>query len=313
MGLCPAAPSVIPMTRTTHLERRAAAAWGSAGRALDVQTVQAARGTALRTRGAVQRSPCIVSALPQVTEDELKAAFEVHGEVSAVKPCHKGGYGFVTFKEHAAAVAAIVAMNGRELKGKVCVCCIMPAAPAGVRGRRCVGEEHWWCRQSSAVRAQSVQCAKNLRCTSRDFFAHICLPCHCGVRQAMYGPALLCVACLQGSNLSRCAVDCKCCRTQHVAGAQHAQAIKCSWGRHQPSRQLVTAAPPAYTALPGGYPAGGGQHMYGAAGMPAVPNVPVAGQPGMYTGQPAQAGSAYQPQLVYSVSASVNPARRPHA
>ncbi len=52
-------------------------------------------------------------------EGELRREFEVHGEVTAVKPCHKGGYGFVTFKEHASAVAAIVAMNGRELKGKV--------------------------------------------------------------------------------------------------------------------------------------------------------------------------------------------------
>lgn len=72
-----------------------------------------------RHANPVQCSACKVSALWQVTEEELKAEFEAHGEVTAVKPCHKGGYGFVTFKEHAAAVAAIVGMNGRELKGKV--------------------------------------------------------------------------------------------------------------------------------------------------------------------------------------------------
>ena len=55
----------------------------------------------------------------QVSEEELRKEFEAFGEVSGVKPCHKGGYGFVTFKEHAAAVQAIVGMNGKELKGKV--------------------------------------------------------------------------------------------------------------------------------------------------------------------------------------------------
>ena len=57
--------------------------------------------------------------LPQVSEEELRKEFEAFGEVKGVKPCHKGGYGFVTFREHACAVQAIVAMNGRELKGKV--------------------------------------------------------------------------------------------------------------------------------------------------------------------------------------------------
>lgn len=55
----------------------------------------------------------------QVGEEELRTEFEVFGEVTGVKPCHKGGYGFVTFREHACAVQAIVAMNGKELKGKV--------------------------------------------------------------------------------------------------------------------------------------------------------------------------------------------------
>ena len=59
----------------------------------------------------------------QVSEEELRKNFEVFGEVTGVKLCHKGGYGFVAFREHACAVQAIVAMNGQELKGKVQLGC----------------------------------------------------------------------------------------------------------------------------------------------------------------------------------------------
>lgn len=75
----------------------------------------------------------------QVTEEELRSEFGAFGEIAGIKPCHKGGYGFVTFKEHSSAVAAIVGMNGKELKGKVSQMCYlitcrpsvqMPSAPS---------------------------------------------------------------------------------------------------------------------------------------------------------------------------------------
>ncbi len=55
----------------------------------------------------------------QVTEEDLRAEFGAFGEITGLKPCHKGGYGFVTFRDHSAAVQAIVGMNGKDLKGKV--------------------------------------------------------------------------------------------------------------------------------------------------------------------------------------------------
>ncbi len=55
----------------------------------------------------------------QVTEEDLRAEFGAFGEIAGLKPCHKGGYGFVTFRDHSAAVQAIVGMNGKDLKGKV--------------------------------------------------------------------------------------------------------------------------------------------------------------------------------------------------
>lgn len=50
--------------------------------------------------------------------------------------------------------------------------------------------------------------------------------------------------------------------------------------------------------------------MYGGAGAPGVPGMPLAGQPGMYSVQVAQGGGAYQPQLAYSVSLSSRAALR---
>ena len=58
----------------------------------------------------------------QVDDAELKRQFARFGAVSGVKACLKGGYGFVQFAEHAAAVAAIVEMNGRQLGGKTLKC-----------------------------------------------------------------------------------------------------------------------------------------------------------------------------------------------
>ena len=58
----------------------------------------------------------------QVDDAELKRQFSRFGAVSGVKACLKGGYGFVQFAEHAAAVAAIVEMNGCQLGGKKLKC-----------------------------------------------------------------------------------------------------------------------------------------------------------------------------------------------
>ena len=60
-----------------------------------------------------------VGALPQVTEEELWGEFVAHGQVVAVQAFSQSGYAFVTFREHSAAVAAIVAMNGRKLQDRV--------------------------------------------------------------------------------------------------------------------------------------------------------------------------------------------------
>ena len=85
--------------------------------------------------------------------------------------------------------------------------------------------------------------------------------------------------------------------------SKHAQAIKCSWGRYQPSQEPAPPVPPAYATLPGGEPAGGMHHMYSAVGVPALLTMPEAWQPGMYAEEAAQGGSAYLPQRVCSVSA----------
>ncbi|KAK9845716.1 hypothetical protein WJX81_000399 [Elliptochloris bilobata] len=74
----------------------------------------------------------------EVDDGELTRQFSRFGAVSGVKACLKGGYGFVQFCEHTAAVAAIVEMNGRQLGGKTLKCAwgrhhnraAQPAAPA---------------------------------------------------------------------------------------------------------------------------------------------------------------------------------------
>ena len=58
----------------------------------------------------------------QVHDAELKRQFARFGAVTGVKACLKGGYGFVHFAEHAAAVAAIVEMHGCQLGGKALKC-----------------------------------------------------------------------------------------------------------------------------------------------------------------------------------------------
>jgi hypothetical protein len=59
-----------------------------------------------------------------VTEDELKQAFEAHGEVASARIItdkfsgQSRGFGFVEMPNDAEAQAAISAMNGTELKGR---------------------------------------------------------------------------------------------------------------------------------------------------------------------------------------------------
>lgn len=59
---------------------------------------------------------------PQLSDDELRAAFGAVGEIAEVKLYRKGGYGFVRYKRHADAVRAIVEMNGQELGGRTLKC-----------------------------------------------------------------------------------------------------------------------------------------------------------------------------------------------
>jgi hypothetical protein len=54
----------------------------------------------------------------QVDEAQLVGHFALFGPVVGVKLCLKGGFGFVHFREHGDAVAAICAMNGRPIAGK---------------------------------------------------------------------------------------------------------------------------------------------------------------------------------------------------
>jgi RNA recognition motif-containing protein len=59
-----------------------------------------------------------------VTEDELKQAFEAHGEVASARIItdkfsgQSRGFGFVEMPNDAEAQAAISAMNGTEMKGQ---------------------------------------------------------------------------------------------------------------------------------------------------------------------------------------------------
>jgi RNA recognition motif-containing protein len=60
----------------------------------------------------------------EVTEDDLKAAFEAHGQVTSVniiKDKFSGeprGFGFVEMPGKAEAAAAMEALNGHDLKGR---------------------------------------------------------------------------------------------------------------------------------------------------------------------------------------------------
>jgi cold-inducible RNA-binding protein len=59
-----------------------------------------------------------------LTEEEIKSAFEAHGQVSTVKIItdkytgRSRGFGFVEMPEKAEAEAAISNLNGKELKGR---------------------------------------------------------------------------------------------------------------------------------------------------------------------------------------------------
>ena len=59
-----------------------------------------------------------------LTEEDLKSAFEAHGQVSTVKIItdkftgRSRGFGFVEMPEKAEAEAAISGLNGKELKGR---------------------------------------------------------------------------------------------------------------------------------------------------------------------------------------------------
>lgn len=59
-----------------------------------------------------------------LTDEELKATFEAHGQVSSAKIItdkftgRSRGFGFVEMPEKAEAEAAISGLNGKELKGR---------------------------------------------------------------------------------------------------------------------------------------------------------------------------------------------------
>ena len=61
---------------------------------------------------------------PEVTEEELREAFEAFGQVASVNIIkdrdsgHPRGFGFVEMPAKAEAQAAITRLNGKELKGR---------------------------------------------------------------------------------------------------------------------------------------------------------------------------------------------------
>ena len=78
----------------------------------------------------------------QLSDDELRAAFEVHGEVSSAKIINdrdtgrSKGFGFVEMPDAAAAEAAIKAMDGQEMGGRnLRVNEARPREPRTPRGR----------------------------------------------------------------------------------------------------------------------------------------------------------------------------------
>lgn len=75
-----------------------------------------------------------------LTEEDLKNAFEAHGQVSTakiIKDKYTGksrGFGFVEMPEKAEAEAAISNLNGKDLKGREIV--VNEARPRGEGGAR---------------------------------------------------------------------------------------------------------------------------------------------------------------------------------
>eukprot|EP00955_Chlamydomonas_euryale_P085436 364100-Chlamydomonas_euryale.AAC.14 len=59
---------------------------------------------------------------PETTEDDLVTHFSIFGHVAEVKLNKKGGYCFVKFNAHSAAVHAIVSQHGKRLHGRVLKC-----------------------------------------------------------------------------------------------------------------------------------------------------------------------------------------------
>lgn len=93
-------------------------------------------------------------------------AFAPFGAVVAVKLCLKGSFGFVHFHDHAAAVAAICAMNGRPLGGKNIKAAWgrspgLPAgdggAPAAMQTREPTLNPHLTSQQPQATAAMQAQ------------------------------------------------------------------------------------------------------------------------------------------------------------
>ena len=78
----------------------------------------------------------------QLTDDELRAAFEAHGEVTSAKIINdretgrSKGFGFVEMPDTAAAEAAIKAIDGMEMGGRnLRVNEARPREPRPPRGR----------------------------------------------------------------------------------------------------------------------------------------------------------------------------------
>ena len=77
-----------------------------------------------------------------VTEDELRQAFEAHGQVSSARIItdkfsgQSRGFGFVEMENNDEAQAAISALNGSELKGQPLKVNEARPRPAGGRGGR---------------------------------------------------------------------------------------------------------------------------------------------------------------------------------
>ena len=77
-----------------------------------------------------------------MTEDDLKSAFEPHGQVSSVKIItdkftgRSRGFAFVEMPEKTEAEAAISSLNGKELKGREIVVNEARPRQEGSRGGR---------------------------------------------------------------------------------------------------------------------------------------------------------------------------------